>query len=180
MRADASWTYTYLSGYSVTLVGPLEVVLQPGAVINPAARADTPPSLMLWRFSSMQFVATEIVKQITVSSIVGKRESESTDSGSGLSMATLDADGNSPSMDVSPTPTLRTSASPMDRNHRGGEGYVKIENAKLPPEPVNEYGIPESLLVCLDVSHLPDKFFFANVLMFVFSFVTVSVVCHHY
>jgi hypothetical protein len=144
VHVEAAWMFTYSSGYTVTLSGPLEVIIQPGAPV-PELNGMLP-----MRFTTIQFVAVKVDKKICCEAIQGKRSNG--DPGLGYENIKkghhpADTDGSSPLMGLTAKQVTRNSNAPF-----GAEPWVEIENARLPPDPVNEYGIPQSLLVCLDVS----------------------------
>lgn len=150
VQVDAAWMFTYSSGYTVTLSGPLVVIIQPGAPA-PELNGISPPPM---RFTTIQFVAVKVDKKIYCEAIEGKRLNG--DPGLGYENIKkghhpADTDGSSPPMGLTAKQATRNPNAPF-----GAQPWVEIKNAKLPPDPVNEYGIPQSLLVCLDVS--PHRF----------------------
>lgn len=146
MRVEAAWMFSYSSGYAVTLRGPLDVIIHPGT-LAPESGGAPPP--VVWRFTMIQFVATEVDKKISCDAIEGKRSKGEPGLGyenikKSPSVHLADANGGSPLMALKQTtekPSTMLSAEP----------WIQIEKAKLPPDPVNEFGIPHLLLVCLDV-----------------------------
>ena len=146
VQVEAAWMFTYSSGYTVTLSGPLEVIIQSGAPAPDLNGISAPPT----RFTTIQFVAVKVDKKIYCEAIEGKRSNG--DPGLGYENIKkghhpAETDGSSPSMGLTAKQATRNPNTPF-----GAESWVEIERAKLPPDPVNEYGIPQSLLVCLDVS----------------------------
>ena len=141
VKVDAAWMFTYSSGYTVTLSGPLEVVIHP---MFPAPESNGASSPHM-RFSVIRFAVINVDKKIDCKAIEGQRSAGEPGLGyenfkKGRPIRLTDIDGGSPSMGVTATRNPNT------------QSWIEIERAKLPPDPVNEYGIPHSLHVCLDVS----------------------------
>lgn len=135
----AVWTYKYHNGYTVTLRGPLtaHVVI---TASHPPGQAQSSPGYLL-KFEDFQFDANFHDKYIALESVMGGRVVESPP-----------RTRNAPN---APTPTASgttTQQQQREEDKKWEEARVIIEQASIPGEPVNAFGIPQATMRCLEVS----------------------------
>lgn len=150
---SAVWTYKYNNGYTVTLRGPLTV----HAFIVPLGNASPaqPQQTFVLRFDQLQFDAHTHEKFISLDGIAGQRTPEIL---------------KTPRVRNAPTPSPNgASVGQREEDRQWDEPRILIDNASIPGEPVNAFGIPQATMRCLEVrttQHLRRKmirivFFFA-------------------
>ena len=136
----AVWTYKYTNGYTVTLRGPMTVhvvitTTHPPGASPPIPGAIPQPGSYTLKFEDFQFDANHHEKYISSDAILGPRLS--------------------PPVDAKPpvhSPTPADAAAAEEK--MWDEPRLQIENASIPGEPVNAFGIPQATMRCLEVS--PD------------------------
>lgn len=121
----ATWTYHYTNGYIVTLRGPL------------TAHVWAVPSqgreVWSYRFDQLAFDANFHDKYLNMDAILGQRIPDSPRSPRAL-----------------PAPLVNGNVE-QDDDRRYDDPRCIIENASLPAEPVNAFGIPQATMRCLEV-----------------------------
>lgn len=133
----AVWTYRYTNGYTVTLRGPLTVHV----LIIPNIAPSQPSSYSL-KFDHLQFDANHHEKFIALDSVMGHRQSESPKTPRGRAIPTPSPNG--------------TVMHRVDDERLWEEPRVVIDQASIPGEPVNAFGIPQATMRCLEVRCLFD------------------------
>lgn len=136
--AEASWVYTFKSGYIISLKGPLRahVVVVPNPPNGSALRTHS------LKFHYIEFSSNHYEKFLDVNVIIGRRTL-----GPPVALAAPEQgkSAQGQGQDLQPSPSTG----------RPEDHYIGIENAKLPPEPVNAFGIPQATMRCLEVTALP-------------------------
>ncbi|KAI6033858.1 LIM-domain binding protein [Pisolithus microcarpus] len=135
---SAVWTYKYTNGYTVTLRGPLTVhiLLYPTTGSSPTS----PQQFQSWlKIGHFQFDANIHEKFISLDAITGNRIIEPP--------KTPRARNN-----PTPTPNGASGAHRTEEDRQWEEHRVIINNASIPGEPVNAFGIPQVTMRCLEVS----------------------------
>lgn len=134
----AAWTYKYTNGYTVTLRGPLtaHIIMVPNPARPPGA--PTPQQPYSLKFESLDFNANFHDKSISLESISGIRSELSP--------------SRTPRIRNAPTPTANGITGPGDEHQKFEEPRVYYEQASIPGEPVNAFGIPQATMRCLEVS----------------------------
>jgi hypothetical protein len=136
----AAWTYKYTNGYTVTLRGPLtaHVILVPNTARGQGAPTQPSQPYSL-KFENLEFGANFHDKSISLESILGQRNSES-------------STPKTPHTRNAPTPTANgiTQLTSED-DKKWEEPRVIIDRASIPGEPVNAFGIPQATMRCLEV-----------------------------
>lgn len=130
--ANASWTFRYQNGYSITLRGPLtaDVVVQP--TLHPGQPSPSGAvSAYTLKLERLQFDAFFHDKYVAVESIIGDRIAESP-------------------RPIPPSPG--GAIGPHEDAGRFEEAKYTIEHAVVPAEPINAFGIPQATMRCLEVS----------------------------
>lgn len=133
----AAWTYKYTNGYTVTLRGPLtaHIIMVPNAPRPPGA--PTPQQPYSLKFESLEFGASFHDKSISIESIIGIRSEPSP--------------SRTPHTRNAQTPTANGITGPGDEDGKSEEPRVHYEQASIPGEPVNAFGIPQATMRCLEV-----------------------------
>ncbi|KAF5320964.1 hypothetical protein D9619_001156 [Psilocybe cf. subviscida] len=146
----AQWTYRYTNGYCVVLRGPLTVHViitdaprDPNAPPNPRGQ----PTQVL-KFNDFQFDANAQEKFIAVDNIGGIRHN--TPMYQREIHPWLPAEGHSPSL--GPITAERQAELDHAEAQRWEEALVKVEEAEIPGEPVNAFGIPQATMRCLELA----------------------------
>lgn len=136
----AAWTYKYTNGYTVTLRGPLtaHIILVPNTARNQAGVQSSTPFTL--KFDSLDFGANFHDKSISLESILGMRNPES-------------SPPKTPHQRNAPTPNSNGTTSSFDDDKRWEEPRVTIDHASIPGEPVNAFGIPQATMRCLEVRY---------------------------
>lgn len=137
----AAWTYKYTNGYTVTLRGPLtaHIILVPNTARNqPGVQASSAPFTL--KFDSLDFGANFHDKSISLESILGMRNPES-------------SPPKTPHQRSAPTPNSIAGSSSLDEDKKWEEPRVTIDHAYIPGEPVNAFGIPQATMRCLEVHY---------------------------
>ena len=131
---SAVWTYKYNNGYTVTLRGPLTVHVYIVPLTNHTQPQQSPYAL---RFEQLQFDAHTHEKFISLDGIAGQRAVETP---------------KTPRVRNAPTPSPNgTSVSQREEDRQWDEPRILIDNASIPGEPVNAFGIPQATMRCLEV-----------------------------
>jgi LIM-domain binding protein len=136
----AAWTYRYTNGYTVTLRGPLtaHVVLVPNSTRSQGVPTQPSQPFSL-KFESLDFGANFHDKSISLESIMGHRNPES-------------SPPKTPHTRNAPTPNANGATSLISEDDKKWEEpRVTIERASIPGEPVNAFGIPQATMRCLEV-----------------------------
>ncbi|KAF8554087.1 hypothetical protein OG21DRAFT_1509322 [Imleria badia] len=146
---SAVWTYKYNNGYTVTLRGPLTVHVFIVPLTNHAQPQQTPYTL---KFEHLQFDAHTHEKFISLDGIAGQRAVETP---------------RTPRVRNAPTPSPNgASVGQREEDRQWDEPRILIDNASIPGEPVNAFGIPQATMRCLElaesVSQMTDLIAFAN------------------
>ncbi|KAI6099147.1 LIM-domain binding protein-domain-containing protein [Pisolithus sp. B1] len=134
----AVWTYKYTNGYTVTLRGPLTVhiLLYPVTGSSPT----TPQQFQsLLKIAHFQFDANMHEKFISLDAITGSRMIEP---------PKTPRTRNNPT----PSPNGALGAHRTEEDRQGEEHRVLINNASIPGEPVNAFGIPQVTMRCLELA----------------------------
>ncbi|GLB33318.1 putative LIM-domain binding protein [Lyophyllum shimeji] len=148
----AIWTYKYTNGYTVTLRGPLTVHVVVTAAVPPGqARPQAAPEFLL-KFEEFQFDANFHDKYIALDAIVGPRTI-----GSPKTPRVRNTPAPSmPNGSGSGTPAGSQGQShqqqQLEEDKRWEEPRVTIEQATIPGEPVNAFGIPQATMRCLELA----------------------------
>lgn len=134
----AVWTYKYTNGYTVTLRGPLTVhiLLYPtmGSSLGP------PHQIQSWlKIAHFQFDANIHEKFISLDAITGNRIIEPPKT-------------PRPRNNPTPTPNGASGAHRTEEDRQWEEHRVTINNASIPGEPVNAFGIPQVTMRCLELA----------------------------
>lgn len=134
----AAWTYKYTNGYTVTLRGPLtaHIVMVPNVARLPGA--PTPQQPYSLKIENLDFGANFHDKSISLESINGTRGESSP--------------SRTPHIRNAPTPTANGMTGIGDEDRKFEEPRVFYEQASIPGEPVNAFGIPQATMRCLEVS----------------------------
>ncbi|KIK21899.1 hypothetical protein PISMIDRAFT_680860 [Pisolithus microcarpus 441] len=135
---SAVWTYKYTNGYTVTLRGPLTVhiLLYPTTGSSPTS----PQQFQSWlKIGHFQFDANIHEKFISLDAITGNRIIEPP--------KTPRARNN-----PTPTPNGASGAHRTEEDRQWEEHRVIINNASIPGEPVNAFGIPQVTMRCLELA----------------------------
>ncbi|THG95654.1 hypothetical protein EW145_g7919 [Phellinidium pouzarii] len=145
---NAVWTFRYTNGYIVTLRGTLSATLV--TFTNTASSlmqtgvngAGPPPPQYIHKFENITFNSKTHEKALRVEAIEGKRRDPVT---------------RTPKMKAEPSPGSSTIAStssspPQDEERGSGEFVVYIDEAAIPVEPVNAFGIPQATMRCLELA----------------------------
>ena len=132
----AVWTYKFNNGYIVTLRGPLTAHIVITSLHPPGSSQAAQGSQFLLKFEDFQFEANYHDKYISLDSIVGSRAPEIP---------------KTPSLLNEPNP-LNGQQQLLEEDKKWEEPRVTIEQACLPGEPVNAFGIPQATMRCLEVS----------------------------
>ena len=166
---SASWTYTYANGYVVTLRGPLTAVLAlqyPTASGAPQQQQQQPqpgqqPTLQQgWqlKIENMTFDARQVVKLLNVGAIQGRRGESAVARRveSAGSPRPVSRSGTGTSVGMRALGSSSNESTPgRDEDSEKGAGefvsMVNVEDAYIPVEPVNSYGIPQVGMRCLEV-----------------------------
>lgn len=132
---QATWTYKYTNGYTVTLRGPMtaHILVFPN---TPTPQAPQQHVTYTLKFDQLQFDANYHDKLIAMEAILGNRSQES------------------PRLKAPSTPVMNGIHLPqrMEDEARFEEPRLIIERATVPAEPVNAFGIPQATMRCLEVS----------------------------
>lgn len=145
----AQWTYRYTNGYCVVLRGPLTVNMiidaprDPSGPPNPRGQ----PAQVL-KFEDFHFDANAQEKFIAVDNIGGIRHN--TPMYQREIHPWLPAEGHSPSL--GPITPERQAELDHAEAQRWEEALVKLEEAEIPGEPVNAFGIPQATMRCLELA----------------------------
>jgi hypothetical protein len=132
---SAVWTYKYNNGYTVTLRGPLTVHVFIVPLTSPPQPSQSPYTL---RFDHLQFDAHTHEKFISLDGIVGDRAVET------------------PRGRNAPTPSPNgASVGQREDDRQWDEPRIMIDQASIPGEPVNAFGIPQATMRCLEVRTTP-------------------------
>ncbi|KAH7924834.1 hypothetical protein BV22DRAFT_1066092 [Leucogyrophana mollusca] len=148
----AVWTYKYANGYTVTLRGPLTVHI---IVVTPVSGGNAQPNQgYSLKFDNLEFNANTHDKYISLESIMGQRITESP---------------KTPHLRNGPTPSpngTSTIQQRADEDKQWDEPRIMIQDASIPGEPVNAFGIPQATMRCLElaesVGQMTDLIAFAN------------------
>ncbi|KAH7912464.1 LIM-domain binding protein-domain-containing protein [Hygrophoropsis aurantiaca] len=132
----AIWTYRYNSGYTVTLRGPLTVHV---LIVPPIGngQANQPASL---KFDNFEFNGNTHEKTISLEAIMGQRIMDSP---------------KTPRLHNGPTPSpngTSTIQQRADEDRQWDEPRILIQDASIPGEPVNAFGIPQATMRCLELA----------------------------
>lgn len=143
---NAHWTYHYRSGYIVTLRGNLSVTLvaTPGAN-SPQQNGAQPLPPAMYKFDSLTFNAKTHDKSIRVERIEGRRH---------------EARDRPPAVKNEPSPMSMSGSSPPQQLEDLGQDsnrVIPLEDALIPSEPVNAFGIPQAAMRCLEVRYIMDQ-----------------------
>ena len=131
---SAVWTYKYNNGYTVTLRGPLTVHVLIVPITNSAQHQQSAFTL---RFDHLQFDAHTHEKFISLDGIAGQRAIETP---------------KTPRVRNAPTPSPNgASVGQREEDRQWDEPRILIDNASIPGEPVNAFGIPQATMRCLEV-----------------------------
>jgi LIM-domain binding protein len=135
---NAVWTYKYTNGYTIVLRGPLicHIVVGPpstpggGQPVHPAAQRQ-PYSL---KILSLSFDANFHDKYLALDAIAGDRIQESP---------------------RARNPPVGSSANALqvEEENLWVKPKVKLDGAWIPEDPVNAFGIPQTVMRCLEVGH---------------------------
>ncbi|KAG2014029.1 hypothetical protein CC2G_010883 [Coprinopsis cinerea AmutBmut pab1-1] len=141
----AVWTYKYTNGYTVTLRGPLTAHVVVTATNPPNPQAPNQGSYML-KFEEFEFDALHHDKYISLDAITGSRMA---DPSHGRQLTNSSAEAQS-----------------EEQQRQLEEPRVLIDQASIPGEPVNAFGIPQATMRCLElaesVGSMADLITFAN------------------
>lgn len=163
---NASFTYTFDTGYNVQLTGLLRVHIllvpnTPPAPTNGTEGAPPTPAHKL-KFSYFEFTSKKVTKSLAVTAIKGNRMLYTSPSLEGsspsgtighvsppgganvgaMSNVALDGSNASNSSGASTSPTLVNGVP---------EPVLVVERALMPPDPVNEFGITQCTMRVLEV-----------------------------
>ncbi|KIJ70623.1 hypothetical protein HYDPIDRAFT_105367 [Hydnomerulius pinastri MD-312] len=145
----AVWTYKYTNGYTVTLRGPLTVQV----FLIPHTSTSTQQPGFTLKFDQFQFQADKHEKFISLDAISGNRIVESP---------------KTPRVRSAPTPSPNglSSSQRAEEERLWEEPRVLLDQAYIPGEPVNAFGIPQATMRCLElaesVSQMTDLIAFAT------------------
>ncbi|KAH8106352.1 LIM-domain binding protein-domain-containing protein [Cristinia sonorae] len=132
---QATWTYKYTNGYTVTLRGPMtaHILVFPN---TPTPQAPQQHVTYTLKFDQLQFDANYHDKLIAMEAILGNRSQES------------------PRLKAPSTPVMNGIHLPqrMEDEARFEEPRLIIERATVPAEPVNAFGIPQATMRCLELA----------------------------
>lgn len=149
---NAVWTYKYTNGYVVTLRGPLTATM--AVVPNPLPpqtsthpNAPPPQTSYMLKIEHLQFDANTHDKLIVADAIMGMRREES-------------PSANTPRMNSRLPPGQNGTMKMEDEDKKQEEGRLYIDQASIPAEPVNAFGIPQATMRCLEVSLFCCALFF--------------------
>ncbi|KAF7301239.1 hypothetical protein MIND_00688700 [Mycena indigotica] len=121
----AVWTCRYNNGHVVTLRGPLIVHLVLCAPAPGSTASGTNPQFVI-KFDDFEFDAHSHDKYIALDSIAGTRREEESPAASANGM--------------------------VEEDKQWEEPRAVLENASIPGEPVNAFGIPQATMRCLELA----------------------------
>lgn len=130
---DAIWTFRYANGYVVTLKGALTATM-----VYAASNGGTNPPT---KFETLSFDANHHDKMISLDAIIGPRQTDYTPPTPRQAPQTTAVNGTDPSQQPQP--------------RKEEEPKVMVEQAVMPAEPVNAFGIPQATMRCLEVRSHP-------------------------
>lgn len=171
---NASWMYTYAQGYFVTLRGPLQAVV---SLQYPSTQAGQPPPTPIsplncpTKLESLYFDAQKVVKALDMKAIGGRRLPDLVQRVHPMKMEGSSSSSPRPGSRGGPGPGpganmgMRALGSSSNgstpRSEEDGEkdanlkeSMISYEDAYIPAEPVNSFGIPQATMRCLEVSCL--------------------------
>jgi hypothetical protein len=131
----AVWTHRYENGYVVALRGALAVQL---------VLVATPQAQPVWRIESFVFDSTTHDKYIQVDSVLGPAGPVMRGLGAPRPPPLTNGNGGTPQMPPPPYEAEGPQHVPVD-------GRIKIEQAWVPADPCNGFGIPQATMRCLEV-----------------------------
>ncbi|KAF9518431.1 hypothetical protein BS47DRAFT_1289760, partial [Hydnum rufescens UP504] len=148
---EASWMFTFDTGYVITLRGPLHAIIHVVPAINPLPSPAPAHSL---KFQRMVFSSNKLEKHIDLDAVIGDRKP-------GLPMNRRPHLPNGINGSTAmPSPTLSAGVPYPPGDPRAETRWIVIDNAQLPADPVNAFGIPEATMRSLEVSqqsHFPPR-----------------------
>jgi len=154
---SAVWTWKYLNGYTVCLKGPLTVHV---TLVTSGPPNSGQPQYTL-KFDDFQFDAGQHEKYISMDAIIGTRISDPKPA----------VNYNAPWQfsGIKQESTIFTEQrflEATEEEKRWDQPSLHIERASLPGEPVNDFGIPQATMRCLElaesVSAMADLVAFAG------------------